>query len=308
MTHKLPAHFQSYIFPFVFVVSFGITYSSLAAAAPTYAAFSISDSDAGDTWGEYQLLEPDGSTPTGSGQASAADAAAEAVTGRIAFFNLTKSSGPTTSGLAIYVDDSHVTNLTIDGNSYSEGTLLTDFGYTKAVTGVDFCFNYSGSVDLTCITLSKSTNDYEISGAASQTSSSNTSPVASAGPDQTVASAASVTLDGSGSSDADSDALTYAWSQTSGTSVTLSSTTAAQPTFTAPTLAVGDADAVLVFSLTVNDGTVNSSADTVTITVEAPSPTPATTPVPTLSSPLLALLALLIYSLGWRVCRMYQHP
>ena len=104
----------------------------------------------------------------------------------------------------------------------------------------------------------------------------NTAPVANAGADQTVASAASVTLDGTSSSDADSDALTYTWSQTSGTSVTLSSTTAAQPTFTAPTLAVGDADAELVFSLTVNDGTVNSSADTVTITVEAPSPTPAT--------------------------------
>jgi hypothetical protein len=104
----------------------------------------------------------------------------------------------------------------------------------------------------------------------------NTAPTSNAGPDQTVASAASVTLDGTSSSDADSDALTYTWSQTSGTSVTLSSTTAAQPTFTAPTLAVGDADAVLVFSFTVNDGTVNSSADTVTITVEAPSPTPAT--------------------------------
>ena len=104
----------------------------------------------------------------------------------------------------------------------------------------------------------------------------NTAPVANAGPDQTIASSAAVTLDGSGSNDADGNTLTYAWSQTSGTSVTLSSTTVAQPTFTAPTLAVGDADAVLVFSLTVNDGTVSSSADTVTITVEAPSPTPAT--------------------------------
>ena len=104
----------------------------------------------------------------------------------------------------------------------------------------------------------------------------NTAPVASAGPDQTVASSVTVTLDGSASSDGDGDTLTYAWSQASGTAVTLSSTTVAQPTFTAPTLAVGDANAVLVFSLTVNDGTITSLADTVTITVEAPSPTPAT--------------------------------
>ena len=104
----------------------------------------------------------------------------------------------------------------------------------------------------------------------------NSTPTADAGSDQTVASTAAVTLDGSGSSDADSgDTLTYAWTQTSGTTVTLSSATVQQPTFTAPTLNVGDADAVLVFSLVVNDSTVNSAADTVTITVAAPAPTPA---------------------------------
>ncbi|MDC1398826.1 PKD domain-containing protein, partial [Octadecabacter sp.] len=96
-------------------------------------------------------------------------------------------------------------------------------------------------------------------------------PTADAGPDQTsVASAATVTLDGLGSTDQDGDTLTYAWTQTSGTTVTLSdndSATAVQPTFTAPTLSIGDAAATLVFSLTVNDGTVDSTADTVSITV-----------------------------------------
>ena len=100
----------------------------------------------------------------------------------------------------------------------------------------------------------------------------NTAPTANAGPDQTsVASGATVTLDGLGSTDTDAgDALTYAWTQTSGTTVTLSdndSATAVQPTFTAPTLSIGDAAATLVFSLTVNDGTVDSTADTVSITV-----------------------------------------
>ena len=104
----------------------------------------------------------------------------------------------------------------------------------------------------------------------------NTAPVANAGPDQTVASAAAVTLTGLASTDADNNALTYAWTQTSGTPVTLSSTTSSGPTFTAPTLAVGASNATLVFSLIVNDGTTSSSADTVTITVQAPQPTPAT--------------------------------
>ncbi len=50
-------------------------------------------------------------------------------------------------------------------------------------------------------------------------------PVANAGPDQTVASEASVTLDGSGSTDANTEAplntLSYEWKQLSGTAVTL---------------------------------------------------------------------------------------
>ena len=108
----------------------------------------------------------------------------------------------------------------------------------------------------------------------------NSAPTANAGPDQTsVASVATVTLDGSGSTDPDAgDTLTYAWTQTSGTTMTLSSTTADKPTFTAPTLNIGDAAATLVFSLTVNDGTVDSTADTVSITVNAPSVTTANAP------------------------------
>jgi methionine-rich copper-binding protein CopC len=104
----------------------------------------------------------------------------------------------------------------------------------------------------------------------------NTIPIANAGPDQTVQSAAVVTLDGAGSSDPDGDTLTHAWAQTAGIAVTLTGATAPQPTFTAPTLDVGDSDATLVFSLVVNDGTSNSAADSVTISIAAPMPTAAT--------------------------------
>ncbi len=100
------------------------------------------------------------------------------------------------------------------------------------------------------------------------TAGTNDAPTADAGEDQTVAEGASVTLDGSGSTDPEGEALTYAWSQTSGESVTLSGATTAAPTFTAPTQLA--ADATLVFSLTVTDARSEAStADTVTITVTA---------------------------------------
>jgi hypothetical protein len=102
----------------------------------------------------------------------------------------------------------------------------------------------------------------------------NSAPTADAGPDQSLVSAtAPVTLDGAGSSDPDlGQTLTYAWTQTAGPAVTLSDATAASPTFTAPTLNIGDPDAVLTFSLMVTDnlGEPAAAADTVTITVTAP--------------------------------------
>ena len=91
----------------------------------------------------------------------------------------------------------------------------------------------------------------------------NQAPVANAGPDQTVNEGAVVTLNGTGSSDPNLDPITFLWSQTAGPTVTLSNSTSATPTFTAPQVS---ASTVLTFQLTVSDGTLSSS-DTVSITV-----------------------------------------
>lgn len=94
------------------------------------------------------------------------------------------------------------------------------------------------------------------------TTGGNTAPVANAGPDQSVAMNTTVTLNGSGSNDADRNSLTYDWSivsTPSGSAATLSNPTAVAPSF------VADMAGQYVVQLVVNDGTVNSRPDTVTI-------------------------------------------
>jgi hypothetical protein len=95
----------------------------------------------------------------------------------------------------------------------------------------------------------------------------NTAPVADAGPNQSVETDDVVTLDGSGSFDANGDPLTYAWTLTSKPAESVAALTGAttvSPTFTA------DLAGNYVVSLVVNDGTANSAPDTVTITATAP--------------------------------------
>jgi hypothetical protein len=97
----------------------------------------------------------------------------------------------------------------------------------------------------------------------------NSVPVANAGLPQSINTTETVTLNGSRSSDSNSDPLTYFWSITStpaNSNATLSNATIINPTFTA------DKDGAYVFSLIVNDGLANSVSDTVTITATNSAP------------------------------------
>ncbi|MGD8398705.1 MAG: PKD domain-containing protein, partial [Anaerolineae bacterium] len=89
----------------------------------------------------------------------------------------------------------------------------------------------------------------------------NVVPLADAGPDQTVDPGATVTLDGSGSSDPNGDPLIYGWVQTGGEVVSFTPTLSVTA-FTAPA-----ASGPLTFSLTVTDTDGFTDADTTVVTV-----------------------------------------
>lgn len=95
----------------------------------------------------------------------------------------------------------------------------------------------------------------------------NAKPIANAGLDARVTAGTSVTLDGTGSFDADADVLTYQWtfvSKPSASSATFVDATVATPVFTA------DVEGSYVIALVVDDGTEASIEDLVYVEVIQP--------------------------------------
>lgn len=91
----------------------------------------------------------------------------------------------------------------------------------------------------------------------------NQPPTANAGTDQTVRQSSLVTLNGSASSDTDNapSPLSYTWTQTVGSNLSLVGATTAKPKFTSTV------KGLYIFGLVVNDGSVNSTSASVKITV-----------------------------------------
>ncbi len=91
----------------------------------------------------------------------------------------------------------------------------------------------------------------------------NSPPVANAGPDQSVTTGAVVNIDGTASTHADGDPLTYQWtlvSKPDGSSAGIQDPTAAQ------TLFLADVDGQYVLQLVVSDGQASSAPDMMVVT------------------------------------------
>jgi uncharacterized repeat protein (TIGR01451 family) len=101
----------------------------------------------------------------------------------------------------------------------------------------------------------------------------NAPPAANAGPDVTVTEGATVTLNGLGSTDPENNIQSYAWTQVSGTTVTLGTPNTAQASFVAGAPAGGSSE-TLTFRLTVTDTFGLSTTDDISVTVLAASNPP----------------------------------
>jgi len=140
--------------------------------------------------------------------------------------------------------------------------MLYDTTVVKPIFDVDVAGSYTVKLIVNDGTVNSTPDTVTIS-------TENSAPVSDAGDDQAALVNDSLQLDGSGSSDVDGDSLTFKWSFASrptGSNATLSDTTALKPTFEV------DVAGSYTVQLIVNDGTVNSTPDTVTISTENSAP------------------------------------
>ncbi len=156
-------------------------------------------------------------------------------------------------------------------------------GYTEGNAYSFSIWDSSAAVDYSDVepSYAAGTGFFELSGTASLSLGqvNNQQPVADAGTDQDITEGDLVSLDGTASSDPDTDPLSYSWTGPAG--ITLSDNASDSPTFTAPEVT---ADTTFMFTLIVNDGTIDSNADTVLVIVRQQNKIPVITGQSTLST------------------------
>jgi hypothetical protein len=147
---------------------------------------------------------------------------------------------------------------TLTGKPQGSSAALSDLTSAKPTFVADLPGSYVASLVVNDGALNSNAASVTVTAATA-----NAAPIANAGSAQNVLTGTTVTLDGSASSDANNDPLTYSWTLTdkpAGSAAALAGATLAKPTFTA------DVAGNYVAALTVNDGQVDSASSTVTLT------------------------------------------
>ncbi|NVJ67864.1 MAG: trypsin-like peptidase domain-containing protein [Gammaproteobacteria bacterium] len=182
----------------------------------------------------------------------------------------------------------------VSGGSGSGYTYAWDFDGNGSIDSTEsnpsysYGENYTGNVSLT-VTDSVSCEVTTV--AAIVVEGPNRAPTASVASSTLSANEGStVSLNASSSSDPDGDTLTYAWTQTSGTSVTINNGTTSTASFVAPQVT---AATTLEFEVTVTDPSGESSSATVSVTVNDVPPPASGGGGGSTGLGLIALLALL---------------
>lgn len=168
---------------------------------------------------------------------------------RVVLYDRPNSDDRITSGTLVFSDGSSVAT----GALPNSGTALSLPFAARTVTSIRL--NITG---VASTTLNVGLAEIQVWGFTAP----NRAPTANAGPDTTALTGVAVTLDGSGSSDPDGNALTYQWAQKADAAprVTVSKGTSDKASFTATT--PGD----YTFTLAVSDGKLTST-DEVTVRV-----------------------------------------
>ena len=155
--------------------------------------------------------------------------------------------------------------LRVESGVFHEDILLTSTGQLNLQAGYNSSFEIQSGVTQLDGTLTIASGCLTVDGITIAAGISATQPIANAGSDHLSFPGWTVQLDGTGSRDPNMSSLTYHWdlaAKPQGSSTALFSTTTATPTFTP------DLPGIYVARLIVNNGQLDSTADTATITVQ----------------------------------------
>ena len=213
--------------------------------------------------GKYNSLVSSVSVSAAASQENSAPVANAGLSQNVALNNLVRLDGTAST-------DANLDSLTYRWSFLGTPTGSKFAGITSTSPAPTFTPDVTGSYVISLI-VNDGKVDSKQSAMTVNVSAANSAPVAFPGNSQNVSVATLVTLDGSASSDANFDFLTYRWNiitKPTGSTSALSSLSSSKPTFTP------DKVGVYVLTLIVNDGKVDSEVVATSITVSAANSAP----------------------------------